>query len=263
MVKPIDCHKALDRLIDHLSGSLAGEAQLEIEQHLETCKGCETVFRLEGRFDEYVKARLAAEQTVMSADAKTELSQRLDEIDRERAGLSPRGMWRAFALAAVLIIAVFLGANEVGRSRNGESPAVWKLLTDDCRIPICNKDTGIVTADFAVATPWLTNSLGTEAMVPTCPPKNLKLIGVTRCCCKRGVYGRADFESSIGQMTLYIFSENLYAPTVGVWVEGPRHSYLLRSLGDYRAVCWWGGGMGCILIGNQSHRDLMTMADGI
>jgi mycothiol system anti-sigma-R factor len=39
-IKTISCNEALEKMFEYIDGALAGKSHSELEQHIETCKGC-------------------------------------------------------------------------------------------------------------------------------------------------------------------------------------------------------------------------------
>ena len=60
-IRAIDCEEALRRLLDYVDAELRGEAQLEMEQHLEHCRSCFSRIEFEKRLKAHV-AELGTER---------------------------------------------------------------------------------------------------------------------------------------------------------------------------------------------------------
>jgi anti-sigma factor (TIGR02949 family) len=55
MTAPLSCEEVIERLLEYLDRELDAAAQLEVERHLETCRGCFS----RAEFERRLRARVA------------------------------------------------------------------------------------------------------------------------------------------------------------------------------------------------------------
>lgn len=72
-IKKLSCNKTLEKMFEYIDGALAGKSNSELEQHIETCKGC--LKKLD--FQLKLKKRLTK---VMPTPVSKGLTKRLDNI---------------------------------------------------------------------------------------------------------------------------------------------------------------------------------------
>ena len=73
--KAISCEEALERMFEYIDGVLTGKSHSELEQHIETCKGC--LKKVE--FQQKLKKRLLK---IRPISASNQLMKRLNYILR-------------------------------------------------------------------------------------------------------------------------------------------------------------------------------------
>lgn len=106
----MNCQEALSLLYDIIDNEASEIDTQKVQEHLEKCRDCFEVYRLEKSIHGFIEARLEnANSDIELTHLKSKVISKLDEIDRESVRRLPFRL-AAMSLAAAAVIVLIIGA---------------------------------------------------------------------------------------------------------------------------------------------------------
>ncbi len=136
----MNCQEALSLLYAIIDKEASDIDVKKVQEHLDHCKECFEVYRIQGAIQEFINEKLKANQPSRSLDTlKSKLLVRLDQIDRRQASIEGHPFFRrtaamlAAAALLVILIAVAFWARDYYRQQTLYIPlerAHWAVADD-------------------------------------------------------------------------------------------------------------------------------------
>lgn len=263
----MDCRNALAKLYDYIDGEIGHAERDAIAAHVKACRHCFDQFETERLFAEVLAQR--APRPGARAEFKAHLLSRLAD---ENASLGRQSapdskfvsIWTRFAVAAVLVLAVGVGAAWVDRQAGPQS-LPWRTLAGYHHERGQVEEVGIETADYAQVRAFLTAQMnpGVATLLPASAPAGM---GLQECCVMPWGgerLGRVEFAGDeTGDVSLFIIPASTFQFSDEARVRFAQHDYRTKKLGCCRAVCWdEGGEYVCVMFGDCKANDLLAYAE--
>ncbi|MFQ6008887.1 MAG: zf-HC2 domain-containing protein [Candidatus Zixiibacteriota bacterium] len=109
----MNCQEALSLLYEIIDKEASEIDAKEVQQHLDHCRHCFAVFRLENAVQEFINLKLKhSNPSICLETLKAKIKDRLDEIDRGQISAESRPFFRraAAVLAAAAVLVILIGA---------------------------------------------------------------------------------------------------------------------------------------------------------
>jgi anti-sigma factor (TIGR02949 family) len=263
----MDCRNALAKLYEYLDGEIGHAERDAIAAHVKACRQCFDQFETERLFAEFVERRTPRPEA--RAEFKERLLARLavEPAAASRPSYSPTNvvsLWTRFAVAAVLVLAVGVGAAWVEKEA-GPQRVAWRTLAGYHHERAEVEEVGIETADYTQARAFLAAQLnpGVATLLPASAPPG---IGVHECCVmpwEDGRLGRIAFDGGEADgISLFIVPASRFQFSDEARLRVADRDYRTVKLGCCRAVCWdEGGEYVCMMFGDCSANDLLAYAE--
>lgn len=263
----MDCRNALAKLYDYIDGEIGHAEREAIAAHVQACRECFDQFETERLFAEILEQR--APRPSARAEFKSHLLSRIAK-ESQAATRSPIAVtsavpvWTRFALAAVLVLGVGVGAAWVDRAAGPQS-VPWRTLAGYHHERVQVEEVGIETADYAQARAFLTAQMnpGVATLLPVSAPAG---VGLHECCVMpwgTEKLGRLAFDGGeAGEVSLFIIPASSFRFSDEARVRFADNDYRSKKLGCCRAVCWNDGGeYVCVMFGDCKANDLLAYAE--
>ena len=263
----MDCRNALAKLYEYLDEEIGHAEREAIATHVQACRECFDQFETERLFAQILAQRVPRPQARL--DFKAHLLARLNE---ESGAQSPRSaaasnvipIWARFAVAAVLVLGIGVGAAWMDREA-GPQRLPWRTLANYHHERVQVEEVGIETADYAQARAFLAAQMnpGVAALLPESAPAG---VGLHECCVmpwEGERLGRLAFNGGeAGDISLFIIPASAFQFSDEARIRYAQHDYRSKKLGCCRAVCWdEGGEYVCVLLGDCQANDLLAYAE--
>ena len=263
----MDCRSALAKLYEYIDGEIGHAEREAITAHVQACRHCFDQFETERLFAELLTQR--APRPVASVEFKSHLLNRIasEPFAGYRGALphsSSTPIWTRFAIAAVLVFGIGIGAAWVNQE-TGPQSVPWRTLAGYHHERLEVEEVGIETSDYAQARAFLAAQMnpGVATLLPASAPAGVDL---EECCVMpwgKDRLGRIAFDGGeSGEVSFFIIPASAFRFSDEARVRLATHEYRSKKLGCCRAVCWEDGGeYVCMMFGDCKANDLLAYAE--
>ena len=244
------CAEAQPLIDCYLDGELDLVRNVEIEQHLETCRECGPIrqsaleLRSAVRNVTYFRAPEALAQRVRAIAA-------MPEKREQRASIKFAPAWSWIAVAAAIVLIAFAAFEIGGRlAPSHEQLVAREVVAAHVRSLMANHLTDVASTDQHTVKPWFNGKLDFAPPVVNFASDGFPLIG-----------GRLDYLNGRAVAAL-VYQRRLHSINVFIWpVQGANNEPSRTTQGGYNVFEWDQNGMTFWAVSDLSSDELQTFVN--